>query len=48
MPKKDSFTNLKVVSYLNYKEKFIYLMARLGGYQVLDPLILWLVDRINR
>ena len=46
--KKDSFTNLKVVSYLNYKEKFIYLMARLGGYQVLDPLILWLVDRINR
>lgn len=46
--KKDSFTNLKVVSYLNYKENFIYLMARLGGYQVLDPLILWLVDRINR
>ena len=46
--KKDSFTNLKVVSYLNYKEHFIYLMARLGGYQVLDPLILWLVDRINR
>lgn len=45
---KDTFTNLKVMTWLNLKEKIIYAIAKLNMYRVMDSILIQVVEKMNR
>ena len=45
---KDTFTNLRVMTWLNLKEKIIYAIAKLNMYRIMDSILIQVVEKMNR
>lgn len=45
---KDTFTNLRVMTWLNLKEKIIYAIAKLNMYKIMDSILIQVVEKMNR